>query len=458
MADAATKSREQQVAGLGAVELRDRIAAGALKAIDAAEGLIARIEATEPKLQAWTWFDAEDVRAQATALDTRRRMGQPIGPLHGVPVGIKDVIDTARIPTGNGTPIDAGRVPSRDAWVVAQLRAAGAVVMGKTVTTELAYLHPGPARNPFNPEHTPGGSSSGSAAAVGAGQVPLAIGTQTGGSVIRPAAFCGTVGFKPSFGAIPRTGVLTQSPTLDTMGVFARSVPDAALIAEVLFGHDPADRATAPTPRPRLLETALSRPPLPPIFAFVRPPGWEDAAPETREALEELVAALGDQCFEAPLPNAFDEAAAIRERINFAEMAKNYYTYERRGWDQLSEVTRAAIEQGRATLARDYLAALDWGDVLYAGLAELFERCDAILAPAAPGPAPHGLDSTGSAIFNGLWTLVGTPAVTVPVFVTEAGLPMGAQVIGRRGDDGRLLRSANWLMNRVLDPQPQGTP
>src|SRR5690606_9457715 len=181
MVDAVRKRREESIAGLGAVELRDRIAGGALKAIDAAEGLIARVEATEPKLAAWTWFDPENVRAQATALDTRRRMGQPIGPLHGVPVGLKDVIDTARIPTGNGTSIDAGRVPTRDAWLVTQLRAAGAVVMGKTVTTELAYLHPGAARNPVNPEHTPGGSSSGSAAAVGAGQVPLAVGTQTGG-------------------------------------------------------------------------------------------------------------------------------------------------------------------------------------------------------------------------------------------------------------------------------------
>lgn len=456
MVDAVRKRREESIAGLGAVELRDRIAGGALKAIDAAEGLIARLEETEPKLAAWTWFDPENVRAQATALDTRRRMGQPIGPLHGVPVGLKDVIDTARIPTGNGTSIDAGRVPTRDAWLVTQLRAAGAVVMGKTVTTELAYLHPGAARNPVNPEHTPGGSSSGSAAAVGAGQVPLAVGTQTGGSVIRPAAFCGTVGFKPSFGAIPRSGVLTQSPSLDTMGVFARSVADAALLAEVIFGHDPADRATAPMPHPRLLETTCSQPPLPPVFAFVRPPGWEDAAPETREALEELVAALGDQCFEAPLPNAFDEAAAIRERINFAEMAKNYYRYERTGWDQLSEITRQAIEQGRQTLARDYLAALDWSDVLYAGIDEIFERCDAILAPAALGPAPHGLGSTGSAIFNGLWTLVGTPAVTIPVFETEAGLPMGVQIIGRRGDDGRVLRTANWLMNHVLGLQTEG--
>ena len=450
------RKKDAGLAGLGAVEARDRLAGGALKAVDLAEALIARVGQTEARLRAWAWFDPEFVRGQARALDTARALGRPIGPLHGVPVGLKDIIDTARVPTENGTPLDAGRVPPRDAAVVARLKAAGAIIMGKTATTELAYLQPGPTRNPMNPDHTPGGSSSGAAAAVGSGQVPLAVGTQTGGSVIRPAAFCGVVGFKPSFGAIPRTGILTQSPTLDTVGVFARSVPDAALLAEVLFGHDPADRATSPAPAPRLLETARARPPLPPIFAFVRPPGWDDAAPETRQALEELAAMLGDQCFEAPLPNAFDEAAEVRERINFAEMAKCYFGYERRGREQLSEAIRAAIDTGKATLARDYIAALDWGDVLYAGLAEVFERCDVILAPAAPGPAPFGLESTGSAMFNGLWTLVGAPAVTIPIFEADGGLPMGVQLIGRRGDDGRLLRSANWLMDHLLGPTPQG--
>jgi Asp-tRNA(Asn)/Glu-tRNA(Gln) amidotransferase A subunit family amidase len=284
----------------------------------------------------------------------------------------------------------------------------------------------------------------------------LAVGTQTGGSVIRPAAYCGTVGFKPSFGAISRTGILAQSPSLDTVGVFARSVPDAALLADGLFGHDPRDPATEPAPPPRLLETALSRPPLPPIFAFVRPPGWADAAPETRAALEELAALLGEQCFEVPLPGAFDEAAAIRERINFAEMAKCYHSYERRGRDQLSATLCAALDAGKAIPARDYIAALDWPDVLYAGVAEILTRCDAILAPAAPGPAPEGLASTGSAIFNGLWTLCRTPAVTIPV-LEAGGLPMGVQLVGRRGDDARLLRTARWLMERIVTAGPGET-
>ena len=434
---------------LGAVELRDRLAGGALRAIDVAEAFLARIAATEPEIRAWAWFDPAHVRAQARALDTNRAAGRPIGPLHGVPVGLKDIIDTARIPTENGTALDAGRVPGEDAFVVARLKAAGALILGKTATTELAFMQPAPTRNPAAPGRTPGGSSAGSAAAVAAGQAPLAVGTQTAGSVIRPAAFCGVVGFKPSFGAIPRSGILAQSPSLDTVGVFARSVPDAALIAEALFGHNPRDRATAPAPAPRLLETALARPPLPPVLALVRPPGWEAADPETRAGLEEVAAMLGEQCFEVELPPAFAEASTARERIQLAELAKCYYGYERRGREALSAPLLAALDAGKAVSVRDYIAALDWPEVLNAGLDAIFARCDAILAPAALGPAPEGFGSTGDPIFNGLWTLCGTPAVTIPV-LESAGLPMGVQVVGRRGDDGRLLRTARWLMERIM--------
>jgi Asp-tRNA(Asn)/Glu-tRNA(Gln) amidotransferase A subunit family amidase len=424
--------------------LRDRLATGALRASELAEALIARIEAREPEIGAFAWFDADFVRQQAKALDALRQSGRPIGALHGLPVALKDIIDTAKIPTENGCKIDAGRVPATDAAVVARLKSAGAIIMGKTVTTELAYMQAGRTRNPHNPAHTPGGSSSGSAAAVADGMVPLAVGTQTGGSVIRPASFCGVTGFKPSFGAIPRTGVLMQSPTLDTVGVFAASPLDAALLAEVLMGHDAGDRATVPAPVPRLLDVARAAPPVRPVLAFVRPPGWDKADPDLHAAFDELVAALGDQVFEAPLPNAFDQAAKVRARINFAEMARYYHRYAKNR-AALGDRTRAAIEEGEAILARDYLAALDWADVLYAGLGEIFERCDAILCPAATGPAPEGLDYTGDAIFNGLWTLTGTPAVTVPAFTASNGLPMGVQLVGPRGGDARLLRTANWL-------------
>ncbi|NNU80865.1 amidase [Halovulum dunhuangense] len=442
----AGKPKTDALLDLDACTLRDRIASGALRAVQLAEAYLERVKEREPQVQAFAWHDPEFVMHQARELDRFRATGRAIGPLHGIPVALKDVIDTVRIPTENGTVLDQGRIPVTDAFVVAQLKKAGAIIMGKTVTTELAFLSPGKTVNPHDPAHTPGGSSSGSAAAVAAGMVPLAVGTQTGGSVIRPAAFCGVTGFKPSFGLIPRTGVLMQSHTLDTLGVFARTPADAALLADALAGYDALDKATSMDPHPRLLDTTLTEPPVKPTLAFVRPPGWADAEPQTRAAIEELAEALGEQAFWVDLPPAFNEAAALRERINFAEMAKYYYRYARQGLDKLAPVTREAIEKGSAITARDYLAALDWREVLHAGLGEIFERCDAIVTPAAPGPAPEGLGSTGNAIFNGLWTYVGTPSVTVPLLQAENGLPMGVQLCGPRSGDARLLRTARWLV------------
>lgn len=440
----ARRAQAEGILALDALALRDRLASGALRAVDLVEACLERIEALEPEVQAWAWLDPDHARAQARRLDDWRRSGRAIGPLHGLPVGLKDIIDTKGIPTENGTPIDGGRVPAKDAWITTRLRAAGAIILGKTVTTEGAYLHPNKTRNPHDPGHTPGGSSQGSAAAVAAGMVPLAVGTQTGGSIIRPAAFCGVVGLKPSFGLIGRTGILPQSPFLDTVGVFARSVADAALLAGVLAGHDPDDPATEPAPAPRLLETAQADVPVPPHFAFLKPPGWQGAEAQTRGALEELAALLGPQCFEVDVPG-LDDVAQIRRRINLAEMAKCYYALERRGRELMSPTLQEAMDEGKAVLARDYIAALDWRGIMNAALAPVFDRCDAILCPAAPGPAPEGLGSTGDAIFNGLWTLAGLPAVTLPVFTAENGLPMGVQLVGRRGDDARLLRTARWL-------------
>lgn len=432
-----------------AIELRDRLDAGALRTVELARAVIARIEEREPEIGAWAWYSPDYVLDQATALDAWSASGKPIGRLHGLPVGIKDTIDTAGIPTGNGTVIDAGRVPTRDAYVVERLKAEGALIIGKTVTTELAFFAPGGTRNPHNPDHTPGGSSSGSAAAVAAGMVPLAIGTQTAGSVIRPASFCGVVGFKPTFGAIPRTGILPQAPTLDTVGVFARSVEEAALLAEVLFGYEPADPATTIGPAPRLLDIAQSPPPVTPALAFAAPPMWDQATEETHVAFAELVAALGGCCETVALPDVFARADAQREIIQFAELAKTLFPYERRGRDQLSERLRSAFDAGKAIFARDYLAALDWRALLNAALGAVFDRYDAIVTAAAPGPAPHGLDSTGSPIFNGLWTLCGTPAISLPLLASGDGLPIGVQLVGRRGDDARLLRTARWLVGHL---------
>ncbi len=440
----------QNLLALPTTDLRARLANGAVRAVDVAAAHLARIEAEEERVGAWAWIDPEFVMRQARAMDAYRATGRPIGALHGLPVGLKDVIDTARIPTENGTPIDSGRVPTSDAWLVSRLKQAGAIIMGKTVSAELAFLHPGKTRNPHDLAHTPGGSSSGSAAAVAAGMVPLAVGTQTGGSVIRPAAFCGVTGFKATFGAIPRTGVLRQSPSLDTIGVFARTPLDAAMLAEALFGQDDGDPATRAAPVSPLFQTASQAPPLRPVFAFVKPPGWDASDPEMQQAMSELIAALGpDNCFEISLPDAFEDAAALRECINYAEMAQNFRAYLKRGKDQLSPEILDAIAKGEGILATDYIAAREWADVLYAMLEPVFETCDAILTPAAPGPAPKRLDSTGSSIFNGLWTLIGTPAVTVPAMTASNGLPLGVQLVSARGNDARLLRTAQWLYDWV---------
>lgn len=442
-----TSSMGPDPTALDATSLRDLLATGALSAEEVTAAFLERIAQTEPQLQAWAYVDGAHALAQARALDARRKSGAAIGPLHGVPIGIKDVIDTADMPTEYGTPVAKGRVPDRDAHLVARLRSAGAVILGKTVTTEAAFMQPSAARNPHDTSRSPGGSSSGSAVAVAAGQVPLAVGTQTGGSVIRPASYCGVVGFKPSYGLIGRTGVLAQSPFLDTVGGFARSVQDVALLVEAMAGHDPQDSASRMAPVPRLAQAASQTPPLAPLLSVVTLPG---AQPVAHEALAELTAALGDHAHPVDLPKVFAEADTIRRLINLAEMAKCYHALERRGRAALSQTLCEALDEGKAILARDYLAALDWRQVLSAGLDELLTRCDAILCPAAPGPAPALTEnSTGSPALNGPWTLCGVPVIALPLLSDEHGLPIGVQLIGKRGEDARLIQIAQWLMQKV---------
>src|SRR5687767_392852 len=264
-----------QLSWLSASDAARAIRDGAITSEQLVEACLARIREAEPQVQAWHYLDPAHALAQARARDEEHRDGKPHGALHGVPVGIKDIIDTRDMPTEDGTVLHAGRTPARDATVVAMLRAAGAVIMGKTVTTECAYYHPGKTRNPHNPEHTPGGSSSGSAAAVGAGMVPLALGSQTNGSVIRPASFCGVFGFKPTHGLVPRGGMMRLSRALDHAGLFARSIEDIALLGEQIAGYDERDPDTRLRARPAFVATAAQEPPLPPRFAFVRGPSWE---------------------------------------------------------------------------------------------------------------------------------------------------------------------------------------
>jgi Asp-tRNA(Asn)/Glu-tRNA(Gln) amidotransferase A subunit family amidase len=362
------------------------------------------------------------------------------------------------MPTEFGSPLWAGRTPRRDAAAVARLRAAGAVIMGKTVTTEYAYREPGRTTNPHDPARTPGGSSSGSAAAVAAEMVPGAVGSQTNGSVIRPAAFCGVVGFKPTHGLIPRTGALVLSRALDHVGVFARTVEDVALLAEALAGFDEEDPDTRPLARPPLQAVAVSEPPLPPRLAFVRTPVWEHAEPGTAEAFAELVGALGDTVAEVDLGAPFARAVDLHRIVMEVEMAHNLHRdYEKTG-DRLSRALRDIIERGRRHAAVDYARALAGAPVLNGSLDAVFDEYDAIVTPATPGEAPRGLGSTGNAIFCTLWTYLGTPAVTLPLLTSPAGMPLGVQLVGRRGGDARLLRTARWLVetaSRAGRPGPR---
>jgi Asp-tRNA(Asn)/Glu-tRNA(Gln) amidotransferase A subunit family amidase len=422
---------------------------GRIASVDLVEDCLKRIDEADGKVQAWAFLDREHALSQAKAADDHRKQGKATGPLHGVPVGIKDIFDTGDMPTEFGSPLWAGRTPRRDAAAVAALRAAGAVIMGKTVTTEYAYFNPAKTRNPHDPERTPGGSSSGSAAAVAAFMVPGAIGSQTNGSVIRPAAFCGVVGFKPTHGLIPRSGALLLSRALDHVGVFARSVGDAALVAEQLVGFDAEDPDTRPTARPPLAATAASEPPLPPRFAFVRTPAWPKAEPVTGPAFAELVAALGDTASEVELGPSFERAIEMHRIVMEVEMAHNLHRDYEQGAALLSPVLRALIERGRAYPAIDYTRALAGSAHLNALLDEVFNEYDAILTPAAPGEAPRGLDTTGNPVFCTLWTYLGTPAVTLPLLQGENGLPIGVQLVGRRGNDARLLRTARWLAGTV---------
>lgn len=434
---------------LSAADAARAIRDGVLSSLELVEACLERVQEVDAGVQAWAFLDPEAARAQARAADDWRKEGKPTGPLHGVPVGLKDIIDTDDQPTEDGSVLHAGRMPDKDATVVTMLRSAGAVIMGKTVTTEFANRSPGKTRNPHNPEHTPGGSSSGSAAAVAAGMVPLALGTQTGGSVIRPASFCGVFGFKPSRGLIPREGILKLSRTLDHVGVYARSLDDIALLTEQLVGYDEGDPDTRPRARIPFREVSAQEPPLPPMLAFARTAAWGLAEDDTKAAFEELVAELGARVVELDLPESTGQVAEWHRTIMQAEMAANLDREWERGREQLSEPLRELLARGREINALDYQRALARIPLVNAGFEEIFERCDAIITPATRGTAPAGLASTGDPAFCTLWTYCGMPALSIPLMQGANGLPLGVQLVGRRGDDARLLRTARWLVAQL---------
>lgn len=422
---------------LTALEAVNAIQAGQITASAYTNALLSRIEARESEVQAWQYLDPQQARDQATRLDAHGNLKSL--PLAGAAVGVKDIIDTADMPTENGTVLDAGRRPPADATVVQLLREAGAVIMGKTVTTELAYMQPARTRNPCHLGHSPGGSSSGSAAAVAACMVPIALGTQTNGSVIRPASFCGVYALKPTKGLFPTDGVLEEAATLDTVGVFARSLEDVAAVTQVLAKGGEKAQAI-----PDYVRSA--REPLPETrFAFVKTPAWPSAEDSTKGAFAKLAAALGTACEELVLPPEFDRAVALHRTIMLAEIALNLGGYYDRGKDRLSAAMRNALEAGRAISAVDYAAALRERKRLYRRIEDLAAPYDAILTPSSTGPAPLGFKTTGDPVFCSLWTFLGVPALNLPL-LTVNGLPLGVQLTGLRFEEDRLFRAGGAIM------------
>ncbi len=416
------------------IETARSLATGTLPARACTQHLLARIRERDAGVQAWAALDEQRALALAAECDRHRAAGAEHGALHGVPVGVKDIIDTADLPTEMGSPAFAGHRPARDAAIVERLKRAGAFVLGKTVTTEFAFMHPGKTRNPWNGEHTPGGSSSGSAAAVAAGFVPAAIGTQTNGSVIRPAAFCGIVGFKPTLGTLPFAGVCQFSETLDQLGTFTRSVSDAALFT----AHLARDEAI-PADVPR-----LERPPW--IGVLARFP-WNEAEAEAQIHLDLTLDALrsaGARVERLSLPEGFADANLVHRTIMIAEAARNLGKVQARARPLLSAVLNKALDEGAAIAPASYRASIALRAALAERVHDLFARCEVIVSPAAPGPAPRRRDVTGDPSFCTLWSLIGVPAITVPSGLARNGLPFGLQLARDAGGDAHLLRIARW--------------
>jgi Asp-tRNA(Asn)/Glu-tRNA(Gln) amidotransferase A subunit family amidase len=413
---------------LSATEAVAAIEAGKLTAEALVRDCLDRIAAREPVMKAWAFLDPQLAIAQARAADA---LGS--GALRGVPVGVKDIIDTYDMPTGHNSPIFEGKVPFGDAACVALCRTANAVIMGKTVTTEFANRHPGPTTNPHNPAHTPGGSSSGSAAAVADGHVPVAFGTQTGGSVIRPAAYCGVIGYKPTFGDFNRVGIKMQCHSLDTLGVMARTLDDIALMRGAVL---------------KLPTVGIDRGIGTPRIGFCRTPIWDEASADTRALLEKTATTLsakGASVVDVAFAGAFNDILDDHAAISGWESARNYADERLRNPDKLSKELTAVLKRGMDVSLERYAAAQRKSVAFKAHVDSLFDAVDVLLCPSAPGEAPAGVEFTGDPRFNSIWTLAGTPCVTLPAGSGTKGLPLGIQLVGLRHEDDRLLSTAAWV-------------
>src|SRR6185295_12788970 len=441
VAQAKVQTSASELNKLTASEIVRAARAGEITCEAVLRDCLARIDAREGQVHAWASHDPELALRAAKKLDQARERG----PLHGVPLGVKDIIDTGDQPTEMGSPIYQGHRPPNDAACVALTRAAGAVMLGKTITCEFAGMQPNITTNPHNGAHTPGGSSSGSGAAVADHMVPVAFGTQTGGSVLRPASYNGVFGFKPTFGAFSRRGVYPAAESLDTVGLLARSIDDIELLSDVLeLGNVGAPGALERAPRIGLCRTHM----------------WDKAQPETVAAIEDAAARLakaGAQLREIALPDPFAGLRnAARETVNnyerSAAMAHEWSTSR----DKISERLAKRIAIGRAMPHEEYVAALRLGEDCRARLPAVFGDCDALLTPTCNGEAPRGLNDTGDPGFQCIWTMLYTPALTLPTHRGPNNLPVGIQLVALPHQDRRLFACARWVWAKLGAPELVG--
>ena len=436
---------------LTASEALAAIASGRLSSVELVKSCLARIAETDGAINAWAFMDEGAALAQAAECDRIRIAGLATGPLHGIPVALKDIIDTAKMPTQRGSVIFEGRQTDHVARLVELLREAGAVIMGKTVTTELAFVHANETRNPHNPDHTPGGSSSGSAAAVAAMHVPLAIGTQTNGSVIRPASFCGVFGFKPTRGVISRDGILQTSVSLDQVGCFGRSLADVALLTDAIGGYDQRDAVSFARPRPNMSAGAAADAPVTPALAWFDLPFNDRLSDDALDGIDAVIEILGPSVERMAAADTLSDLVAVQATIHEYEIAQHQAEVFETHWNQISDTLRPVITRARTITKAQYDDALAVKTSAEGFFKAFFMDYDAIIAPSAAGEAPTFGNGTGDPIFCTLWTLAGLPCISLPMLVGETGLPIGIRLIGPAEKDDRLLRTARWLQTHIAD-------
>ena len=426
-------------------ELVEKIKNAQITSVELCQLYIDRINKFEKDIKAWAHFDKKLLLEKAAEADEHRRLGKPLGPLHGIPVAVKDIVGTLDMPTECGTVIRKGKSYSQNAEIIELLISAGAIVMGKTATAELAYLGPPKTTNPHDYSRTPGGSSSGSAASVASFMAPLSVGSQTGGSIIRPASYCGVVGYKPTYGLISRNGILKTSEKLDHVGVFGRSVEDVALLAKTLIKKDKLDTSSVHYSAENMLNETKKGPLFEPKFIFYKTDYWKLVEKKSRESFEYFIKSFKKNIEVFDTPSYFKDIHKYHQIIYDTDLANNFSLYFKKYKKKLSKIMQDAIIRGNKHSAKDYAEAVDFMKRSYESYEEVFEDYHGVLSPSSPGVAPKSLKTTGTAEFNKVWSYLGTPCISLPLLQGENDLPLGVQLVGAKYDDQRFLGVANWL-------------